>query len=271
MTIVILLAAAVDFVAEALAPGPISAISEFPTIENPVGIESSVRSAISWAGENLLATFAMLFVISSLAVRLRRSVGEERAQIKWVIYAGALTFGGFLVAFTTDAAIGFFLGLAGLAAIPVAAGLAILRYRLYEIDRVINRTVVYAVLTAGLAGLYFGIVIALQQIFGGLTRGNDLAIAGSTLAVAALFRPARRWIQGIVDRRFYRSRYDATRTLEAFSARLRDEVDLDQLGSELRSAVEQTVQPAHISVWLREATAPAVTISGRLPGTKEVR
>ncbi len=262
MTIVILLAATVDFAAEALAPGPISAISEFTTIDNPIGIESSLRSAISWAGENLLATFAMLFVIASLVVRLRRSTGEERAQIKWVIYAGALTFGGFLVAFTTDSAIGFFLGLVGLAAIPIAAGLAILRYRLYEIDRIVNRTVVYALLTAGLAGLYFGIVIALQQVFGSFTRGNDLAIAGSTLAVAALFRPARRRIQSLVDRRFYRHRYDAQRTLEAFSTRLRDEVDLETLGADLGAVVHETMQPSHVSLWLRSTSDTGADVAG---------
>jgi hypothetical protein len=251
VTLLILVAAAVDFVAEALAPGQINAINSFPLIENPIGIDSSVRSAISWAGETLLAPFAMIFVIAALVVRLRRSTGEERAQIKWVIYAGTITFGGFLFAFTNDSDIGFFVALAGLAAIPVAAGLAILRYRLYEIDRIVNRTVVYVVLTAGLAGLYFGIVLALQQIFGGLTRGNDLAIAGSTLLAAALFRPARARIQALVDRRFYRRRYDAQQTLAAFSTRLRDEVDLDQLGRDLGSVVHETMQPAHLSLWLR--------------------
>ena len=127
-----------------------------------------------------------------------------------------------------------------------------LRYRLYEIDRIVNRTLVYGTVTALLAGLYFGIVIGLQAVFGGLTRGNDLAIAGSTLAVAALFRPVRARIQAFVDRRFYRRRYDAQQTLDAFSVRLREEVDLDQLGQDLGGVVRETMQPAHISLWLRK-------------------
>ena len=248
-------------------PGPLDG---YPELMNPIGVESSVREGISWFGSNVLGVIVMIFAISSLLVRLRRSTGEERAQIKWVVFTAMIACVGFLSAFIVDFSPGFILGLVALAAIPIAAGIAILKYRLYEIDRVVNRTVVYGAVTALLAGLYFGIVIGLQQVFSGFTRGNDLAIAGSTLAVAALFRPARRRIQTFVDRRFYRSRYDAEQTLAAFSHRLRDEVDLDELGSDLGAVVHDTMQPtARLALAASpdrvraDETAPAVDDSSR--------
>jgi hypothetical protein len=238
------------FVTTALTPG---ALEDFPQIQNPFGIHSGLRDAL----EGLSFLLLLIGVVGaplSLYLRLRRASGQQREQIKWLVWAGAVAVVTFVIGVAgydvwgetiSNAAI--LLSVLGLA---VATGIAILRYRLYDIDVVINRTLVYAVLTATLAGAYLASVLLLQLV---LSPSSDLAIAGSTLAVAALFQPARRRIQAAVDRRFYRRRYDAARTLERFGGTLRDEVDLDSLGAELRGVVSETMHPAHVSLWLRKA------------------
>ncbi len=235
--------------------------SPFESFRNPIGISGSRDpldgvTSLAW----LTCLVGLLAAAISLLGRLRAARGVERLQLKWVVFAGSLLAAVFVIGFPT-----FFVSVSDTverlrgaaftlvsAGIPVAAGIAILRHRLYDIDVVINRTLVYGLLTATLAGTYLAMVLLLQLALRPLTSQSNLAIAGSTLAVAALFRPARSRIQAAVDRRFYRRKYDAARTLEGFSARLREQVDLDALGGELRSVVSETMQPAHVSVWLRE-------------------
>jgi peptidoglycan/LPS O-acetylase OafA/YrhL len=189
--------------------------------------------------------------VTSLVVRFRRSRGDERLQLKWFTFAGALLPLALLGDLLPDAVNSVLFAVA-IALLPVAAGIAILRYRLSDIDRLINRTLVYGLVTVLLGGVYAGLVLVGGQLFGGLGgRPPSWAVAGATLAVAALFQPARRRVQGLVDRRFNRARYDAARTVEAFAARLRDQVDLDTLSAELLGVVDHTVQPASASLWLR--------------------
>jgi hypothetical protein len=234
--------------AAAITPGR---LSDYPTVVNPLGVDGPVASVVT-AVAVLLIVVAVVGSPLSLVIRFRRARSEQRQQIKWLALAGTIAAVTMVVAFATydlvplhfaDAAI-----MLGVLSLPVATGIAILRYRLYEVDVVINRTLVYGVLTALLAGSYLAMALLLQIV---LSPGSDLAIAGSTLAVAALSRPLRQRVQAVVDRRFYRRRYDSRRALESFSVRLRDEVDLDMLELELRAAVRDTLQPAHVSVWMR--------------------
>jgi hypothetical protein len=193
--------------------------------------------------------------IVSLVVRFRRSRAVERQQFKWFAYAGVLVV---LAILSTNVlpSLGN-LPWVAVIALPISVGIAILRYRLYDIDRLINRTLVYGLLTATLGLVYAGAVLILGQVFGGVTEDPpSWAVAGATLAVAALFQPARRRIQAVVDRRFDRHKYDAAKTVEAFSARLRDEIDLDTLSTELLAVAHQTMQPTMAALWLRPS-APA--------------
>ena len=206
-----------------LAPGVLDE-RNYPDARNPVGVEGVGRllEGVTTAG-TALALVALLLAVVSMIVRFRRSIGVERQQLKWVVYAGALAAGGFaLTLFLSGPFANAVFVLAFLAFIgaPVAAGLAILRYRLYEIDVVINKTLVYVTLTVSLGLVYFGVVVALQCGFRTLTGSDSqLAVVASTLAIAALFGPLRRRVQDLVDRRFYRRKYNAARTLEAYSAK----------------------------------------------------
>ena len=204
---------------------------------------------------------AGLAAVISLFVRFHRARGEERQQIKWFAYAATLTLIWICVLEGIPdwnrlfEAITGVLSLFVVPSIPIAAGIAIFRYRLYDIDRIINRTLVYGSLTATLAAVYLGGVVSLQYLFRVLTgQESQLAVVASTLTIAALFVSLRRRVQGFVDRRFYRRKYDAAKTLTDFSAKLRDETDLDALNEELVSVVQETMQPEHVSLWLRTPT-----------------
>jgi hypothetical protein len=214
---------------------------------------------VEFAGFPMMLVAGLAAVVS-LFVRFHRARGDERQQIKWFASASVLTL-GFVFVFEALvnaegrllAVVVAVLSLLLVPAIPVATGIAIFKYRLYDIDTIVNRALVYGVLTASLVLVYLGGVISLQYAFRALTGGeSQLAIVASTLAIAALFVPLRRRVQGFVDRRFYRRKYDAAKTLEAFSAKLREETDLDALNYELVSVVRETMQPAHVSLWLRE-------------------
>ncbi len=242
------------FVGIAFAPGRL----EDRPVENPLGVggtPGNVVEMIGGLGFGLMIV-AILSSVVSLFIRFRRSHGEERQQLKWVTAAAGLFVVTF--AFPTDEVAGeagFGVLLLGLVLVEATVAIAMLRYRLYDIDVVINRALVYGPLTATLAGVYIGTVLLLQSALSGFTEGSSLAVAASTLAVAALFSPVRSRIQAAVDRRFFRRRYDAARTLEAFGARLRDEIDLDSLDGELRAVVTGAMQPAHVSLWLRRPEA----------------
>jgi len=237
-------------------------------IDNPIGIEGlgyvEDLQVFTVLGGGALA-IGTVGAVSSVVVRFRRSRSTERQQLKWFLYAAAP-----IVAFPAIESLPVIVSglLSGwvLLGLPTAIGIAILRYRLYEIDIVINRTLVYGPLSAMLVLVYFGGVVGLQAALRTLTgQESTLAVVASTLAIAALFSPLRRRVQGFVDRRFYRRKYDARKTLEAFSAKLRDETDLEALNAELVGVVRETMQPAHVSLWLRTDRGPTRSVGNREP------
>jgi hypothetical protein len=237
------------------------------SIPNPLGVEGLPN--LYRPVQTLVLTLG-LAAAASVVIGRRKAGGIERLQVKWLLYASVIWFGGNVLKNTIFSPLGevswglwvsyLLVTIGGLGG-PIAIGIAILRYRLYEIDTLINRTLVYGALSASLALVYFGGVAATGAIFRVLTgheRQPQLAVVVSTLVIAALFNPLRRRIQAFIDRRFYRRKYDAAKTLEAFAAKLRDETDLDALSDDLVGVVRETMQPAHASLWLRPERASEV-------------
>ncbi len=262
------LLALVGMVANAVRPGPLKA-SELPVAPNPLGIPSAAGlvAAIDVV-TGVASVLLFLAAVASVVLRFRSARGVERQQLKWFAYASLGVVLGFMISSAVSTLFGTSRELLGdlganLLAVgwPVALGIAILRYRLYDIDRLVNRTLVYGLLTVLLGAVYAGLVLALGLLSGGLgTRSPSWAVAGATLAVAALFQPARPRLQAVVDRRFNRRRYDAARTVAAFAARLRDQLDLDALQAELLAVADQTMQPTRASLWLRARPADAAKL-----------
>jgi hypothetical protein len=235
-------------ISRALMPGP---IEDFPSARNPFGVGAAAVLEVLDSIGGLASLACVVAVILSQVLRFYRSRGEERLQLKWFAYASTLGFLALL--FGGDSRIvGTLVWTVAPLSLPISAGIAILRYRLYDIDLLINRTLVYGSLTVTLVLVYLGSVVLLQEIVRALTGGeSQLAVVASTLVIAALFNPLRRRIQSFINRRFYRTKYDAARTLEAFSARLRDETDVGVLSEDLLGVVNETVHPQHASLWLR--------------------
>jgi hypothetical protein len=232
------------------------------TVSNPIGIKSlqvvsDLGLPIGFWALNLL----LLIAVFSIIVRWRRARDQERQQLKWLVYIGVITVVTTIIGsagpiLPLSPYIPVLIGAVGVAGasigIPVTIGIAMLRHRLYDIDILINRTLVYGLLTSTLALVYFGVIIALQFLLRGLiSQANDVAIVGSTLVIAAVFQPLRHRIQAVIDRRFYRRKYDAVKIVSAFSSTLRQEVDLGTLREQLIGVVQETMQPAHVSLWLR--------------------
>jgi hypothetical protein len=234
------------------------------SVPNPLHWEGALGESLYGLG-TLGATVLLISLVAAIIVvyvRLGSARGAERQQLKWFAYAAAVTMGmvffGPWVAWGLPIWVSFPLGIAALSALPVAVGIAVLKYRLYDIDRIINRTLVYGTLTATLVLVYFGVVTTTQALFRTLTGQQELpqlVVVASTLVIAALFNPLRHRIQSFIDRSFYRKKYDAAKTLEGLSMKLRDETDLEALSDDLLGVVREAMQPAHVSLWLRPVTS----------------
>jgi hypothetical protein len=247
-------------------PGPLEG---YPGVRNPFGLEGQPWVSVAASVVLPLLPLCMLASALSLVWRYRHAGGEVREQIKCVALAASLVAVGYLISLISGI---FFAPEApavwrtfleetmvqlSFAGIPVAIGFAVLKYHLYDIDLLINRALVYGSLTVLLGATYFGGVVLLEHVFRDVTgQGGSLAVVSSTLAIAALFSPLRRRLQMFVDRSFYRRKYDATKTLQAFASRLREETDLDALSNEVVGVVSTTMQPAHVSLWLRPDPEP---------------
>jgi Na+-transporting NADH:ubiquinone oxidoreductase subunit NqrE len=245
----------------ALSPG---AIGNLGSIHNPLGIEGLPRGYKPV--QTIMSALLLVAAVSTLGLRLLRTRGIEHQQIKWPAFVAVMAAVGSIL---YDTAISEAIGLrwlewagyvvvvAALVSFPISIGIAIVRYRLYDIDRIINRTLVYGALTVVLVAVYFGGIVVMQRTFVALTgQKSTLAVVASTLLIAALFTPLRKRTQRFIDRSFYRSKYDAAKTLEGFSMKLRDETDLEALSEDLVGVVRETMQPAHVSLWLRPDPPP---------------
>jgi hypothetical protein len=259
-----------------LAPGQLENLAG---VRNPFGIEGAEWLTTGAYAVLPLLPLCMLAAALSLVLRYRRSGEEERQQIKWIAFAASVVVVLYAIAmiasfvfpaesWTTAGSVWWlnlltYAVLSSFTLVPIAVGIAVLKYRLYDIDVIVNRTLVYGSLTAMLIVLYFGGIVVLQSVFVLLTHEqSSLAIVASTLLIAALFNPLRRRIQSFIDRRFYRRKYDTRKTLEAFSSQLRDETDLEALSDNLVGVVRETMQPAHVSLWLRPEASAKGTQAG---------
>ncbi len=228
----------------------VEALTTNGILPNPIAADGPVTDALKALGVFFLV--GVLVAIAAVIVRYRRSRGPERQQLKWFLAAAGYMAIVLPIAGGTGNELAFYLFMLGMIAIPIAIGIAILRYRLYDIDRLISRTIGWALVTGILAAVFVGVVLALQSLLAGFTQGETLAVAASTLAAFALFQPLRRRIQVAVDRRFDRARYDGQLTVDAFAERLRDEVEFAEIDRDIHRVIDDAVRPTHVGMWLRE-------------------